>query len=182
MNDNLRKALVYIVLFIAAAFALPQQAKADTYGDMFAATDWLAKKYGVVVYTGQEPMESDTYGYSYGNTIVFNSFYISNPDVLQANLVSDVLTGFHRGANCTPAQLVAAHEFAHVLDYLTGYSARYELAYAVSTGTVSGNVSGYSFNEDGTVNEAEALADAFTAVECDNPTPAESALYGMLTS
>lgn len=180
----MRSFIVHAVLVIAAVLALITQAgdaKADSYTDMFAATDWLAKKYGVAVYVDQEPMAPGMYGYTVGNRIVFSSDYIADPALLRAHMASDVAHGFHPGEQCSAEQIVAAHEFAHVLDNFGGRSARYELVYALYNG-LSGEVSGYSFNADGSVNYGEALADAFVAVECDVPTPAEAALYEMLVS
>ena len=69
-----------------------------------------------------------------------------------------------------------AHEFGHVLNNLTGRTAQGELAYAVSQG-MTGTVSGYALT-----SYSEALAESVAAVECDVPTPAEQALYTMLTT
>lgn len=159
-----------------AALAGSPTATADAYGDMFAAVDWLAQKYGVFVYTDHAPMDYGVYGVTSGDVITFNSGYIANPDLLRRDITADVNSGYHPGANCSPEQLVAAHEFAHVLDNLTGRSARAEADYAIANG-LTGEVSGYAMTSTG-----EALAEAFVAVECDVPTPAENALYVMLTT
>lgn len=172
--------VVVALAVVAGVTAAP--AAANTYREFFDSVDWLADKYGAgTVYVGHEPMEEGSYAWSSGRTIMLNSYYIDNPEQLWVDLNRDVMHGFHPGRMCTPAELVAAHEFAHVLDYLSGYSARTELEYAIVNG-LSGEVSGYSFNSDGTVNHGEALADAFLAVECDEPTNAELALYEMLTT
>lgn len=167
----------------AVAAAAPVAAHADTYGDMFAAVDFLATKYGMgTVYVSTAPMADDVYGRSSGRNIVFNSRYINNPALLNSDMVSDVAHGFHPGMKCSAGQIVAAHETAHVLDYVTGYTAETELVTAINNGELRGVLSGYSFNANGSVNPAEALADAMVAVECDTPTAAELALYTMLTT
>lgn len=164
-----------LAIIIAALLASPV-ATADTYYNMYAATDWLAKKYNVHVYTANEWMEDGTYAITDGDTIVFNSAYVNNPDQLMADMTNDMLTGWHHGLRCTPEQYIAAHEFGHVLDNLDGHTADYELAYALSQG-LSGFVSGYAVT-----NYDEALAESFAAVECDTPTPVEQSLYTMLTT
>jgi hypothetical protein len=161
------------VAFGAAIMTGPV-AKADTYDAMFEATDWLARKYGVIAYTNHQWMEYGTYAVTVGDTITFNTGYVENPDILRRDLTADVIAGYHRGANCTPEQYVAAHEFAHVLDNLTGHTADYELDYALANG-LSGEVSTYALE-----SYDEAIAEAFAAVECDAPTPAEQAIYDML--
>lgn len=173
-----KKALIAASALVCVT---PIQANADSYDAMFAATDWLARKYGVVVYTNHQPMEYGVYGLARGNTITFNSGYIGNPDLLRRDVTTDIMLGWHPGAHCSPEQYVAAHEFAHVLNYLTGYNANTELVMALSSG-LTGEVSGYSLYEDGSVNYEEAIAEAFAAVECDVPSPAEHAIYVMLTT
>lgn len=161
---------------LAAATVYAPHARADGYDDMFAAVDWLAHKYGVYVYTGSMPLPYDTYAATSGNTIMFNSLYTDDPALLRAHLTEDVMAGYHHGVNCSPEQLVAAHEFAHVLDNLTGQTARTELSNALANG-FDGEVSGYAVT-----SIPEAIAEAFTAVECDVPTPAEETIYRMLTT
>lgn len=166
---------------VVVGVGLAAPTHADSYTAMFDAVDFLAHKYGVSAYTTHEPMEYGTYGATYGNLIVFNTGYINNPDLLHADVAADVWSGFHRGMHCSPEQMVAAHEYAHVLDNATDHTARSELVQALAEG-LSGEVSGYSLNDDGTVNYPEALANAFVAVECDVPTPAEQTIYVMLTT
>ena len=158
----------------AGALQAAPTASADTYGELFAAVDWLASKYGVIAYTRHAPMEYGTYAVAQYDTITFNSGYVGRPDLLARDMVADVASGYHRGMHCTPEQALAAHEFAHVLDNLTGRTARTELSYALAGG-MTGEVSGYAVT-----SIAEAIAEAFTAVECDVPTPAEQAIYDML--
>ena len=146
---------------------------------MWTAVNFLGNKYGIVAYTTYTQLEDGVYGRASGNQIMFNSTYVFNPQLLRDDLTNDVINGYHRGVNCTPEQWVAAHEFAHVLDFTRGFEARTELVVALDNG-LTGQVSGYSVDDEGYVNIPEALAEAFTAVECDTPTPAEVALYEML--
>jgi hypothetical protein len=154
-------------------------AKGDTYGDLFYWTDWMAKKYGVQIYVAEEGLPPHIYGISQGNTIVYNSYYTANPAELHASMSQDVADGYHPGKYCTATQIVAVHESAHVIDWYNGRSGEAELRAAVAGG-MSGYVSAYSFNSDGSINYGEALADAMVAVECDDPTDAEVAMWEML--
>jgi hypothetical protein len=151
-------------------------ANADTYSDLYAATDWLARKYGIFVYTSHQWMDYGVYAITQGDTITFNTGYINNPDILRRDVTNDVMSGWHPGLRCTPEQYVAAHEFGHVLDNLSGHTADYELSAAISQG-LTGRVSGYALT-----SYDEALAESVAAVECDTPTPAEQAIYTMLTT
>lgn len=164
-------------LFIGFGLLAAAPAKPQGYSAMFEAVDWLARKYGVFVYTAHEPMEYGVYARTIGDLIVFNSGYVNDPDLLRADMTADVVSGYHPGAHCSPEQALAAHEFAHVLDYLTGFTTEGELDYALTTGQLAGEVSGYSLE-----SYNEAIAEAFTAVECDVPSPAEQAIYTMLTT
>lgn len=182
IKNRFTKAIIAAAGAVALVAGQAAVAKADTYDELFYWVDWMAQKYGLgTVYVAEAPLPPGVYGASQGTTIVFSTAYVENPGKLQADLAADVAEGFHPGRGCTATQYLAAHESAHVLDYLTGYSARYELATAIKNG-LSGQVSGYSFTDDGDVNLGETLADAMAAVECDTPTPAESAIYGMLTT
>lgn len=176
----MRNIVINAILCVAALFTIPAlgapEANADSYDEMHAAVAFLANKYGVIAYTAHQPMEYGIYARAYGDTIVFNTGYVNNPDQLRADMTADVISGYHVGLHCSPEQALAAHEFAHVLDYLTGYTARDELNYALANG-LTGEVSGYSLTSDG-----EALAEAFTAVECDVPNDVEMTLYRMLTT
>lgn len=177
-------AALFAALMSIGVVAAPPAAAQEppAFQELFHWVDWLADKYGTgTIWVSHEYMEYGVYGKSRGNEIVFSSDYVYNPDELHYDMSSDVAHGFHPGERCSAIQILAAHEFAHVVDYIGGYTAQYELEYAVESG-MSGEVSGYSFHQDGSVNYPEALADAFVAVECDDPTPAEQAIYEMLTT
>lgn len=176
--SKLRTQLLLAMIAAGAAMVVGpvMKANADSYNDMFNAVDWLAHKYGVTVYTDQQPMEYGTYAVTSGDVITFNSGYTANPALLRRDVSSDVWSGYHHAAKCTPEQYVAAHEFGHVLDNLTGSTADTELQTALANG-LTGTVSGYAVT-----NIREALAESFAAVECDTPTPVERTLYTMLTT
>ena len=178
------KKLAAAVALALAAMGTAPTATADqaVYNDFVHWVDWMAKKYDLgTVYVGYRALDSTTYAQAQGTQIWFNSYFIANPDVLWADMRSDVDTNYHNGAKCSPTQIIAAHESAHVLDNLTGHTARAELDYALASG-LTGTVSGYSLNADGSVNLGEALASAMVAVECGYPTEAEGILYNMLTT
>lgn len=176
------------VLAAAPANTDTGSANADattTYGELFHWVDAMAVKYQMgTVYVGQQYLQSNYYGKTTGSTVMFNTSYVQNPAKLTADWASDAAINYHPGhpgAPCSAEQLVAVHESAHVLDNVTGRTAQRELADAIANG-LTGELTGYSFNADGSVNLGEALADAMVAVECDTPTPAEQALYTILTT
>lgn len=174
--------LAFVTASTLGLIGAPVASAQSTYDDLVHWVDWMAKKYDMgTIYVAQESMPEGTYGETRGRTITFNSYYINNPQQLQSDLSNDVANEYHPGEQCTATQILAAHESAHVLDYITGWTADYELEFALENG-FSGEVSGYSINEDGTPNYPEALADAMVAVECDTPTPAEKAIYTMLVT
>jgi hypothetical protein len=173
---KIKLAMASVLATVGLAVAPCAHADTGTYNNMFTAVDWLARKYGVHVYTGYEPMKGGTYAVTRYDTIVFNSVYIDNPDLLRHDVAYDVQSGWHPGIRCTPEQYIAAHEFGHVLDNFSGHTADYELIDALSNG-LTGTVSGYALT-----SYDEALAESVAAVECDEPTPAEQAIYTMLTT
>lgn len=151
-------------------------AHADVFDEFYRAVDWLGDKYGVTVYVSSEPLPYGTYASTRGDTITLNSGYVADPEALVVDIASDMSTGYHRAAKCTAPQAIAAHEFAHALDYLNGGGTRAELLAALRSG-FGGEVSGYALQSPG-----EAIAESFAAVECDTPTPAEQAIYLMLVN
>lgn len=178
----MKKIVAAAALALAAMATAPTASAQPVYDDFFYWVDWMADKYDMgTVYVGFEPMDSGTYGATQGNRVWINSFYVENPDELWEAMRADVDQNYHNGARCTPTQIIAAHESAHVLDNITGRTARVELANALAYG-LSGEVAGYSFRDDGTVNLGEALASAMVAVECGTPSQAELTLYTMLTT
>jgi len=174
--------LASILTAISLIAAPPSHA--TVYDEFFATVDYMAKKYGMgMVFVSQQVMDPDTYAMTEGTSIWFNTLYLNDPDELYASMRSDVQHDFHPGWNCSAAQILGVHESAHVLDTLTGRSAWTEVraTYGDQVTSLYGQLSGYSF-QDGWLDISEALADAMVAVECDVPTPAESALYYMLTT
>lgn len=188
MSADRVRLLLALMLGGAAMMLGPVMAAApasadNAYDELFHYVDVMAVKYGMgTVQVGQRYMEADTYAATSGSTIMFNTTYVENPAQLTAYMAHDVARHYHPGVNCSATQSVAVHEAAHVLDNITGRTARRELADAIANGLSSGELSGYSFDADGNLLPGEALADAMVAVECDTPTPAEMALYTMLTT
>jgi hypothetical protein len=182
----MRTLIVNFILIIAALLTIPAQADAqtNTYDEIFATVDWMAKKYELgTVWVGVEPMEDATFGYAGNGQVTFNSRWVYDPAGLDEAMAYNVATGVHPGANCTAAQSIAVHETAHIIDERNGHEARYEALAVFGNGSgLHGELSSYSFDDSGYLNPGEALANAVLAVECDTPTAAELTLYEMLTT
>lgn len=152
------------------------------YDAMFSTVQYMSNKYGlgnINVYTA--PKETATYGQTYTNNITFNSVLIENPALLERNFSEDI-ANYWIPSGCGAAQAVAIHESAHVIDWETGRSAHSEFYALYNSVQPRGWLSGYSYNKDGTVNVAEALANAVVAVECGSANINERQLYDLLTS
>lgn len=150
------------------------------YDAMLATVQYMIDKYHIAeVDVQMAPLGEDVYGRSQGTLIEFNSTLVKNPALLEAHMAEDVAVGWIPGG-CSPAQTVAIHESAHVLDYVTGKTAHNEAIAAYGGQVVE--LSGYSFDQNGVVDLDEALANAMVAVECGTATPLEADLYRMLTT
>lgn len=176
MPDTIRVLIATAVASAGLVLLPAPTADADVFGEFYNAIDWLGDKYDVFVYVSSAPMEHGVYAETVGDTITLNSEYNANPDSFHADVASDMSTGYHRAAKCSAPAAIAAHEFAHVLDYLTNFTTRAELLAALNSG-FGGTVSAYALKSPG-----EAIAESFAAVECDVPTPAEQAIYTMLVN
>lgn len=151
------------------------------YDEMLSTVQYMIDKYQlghVDVYTA--PM-TDKYGQSYANGIAFNSMFIADPALLEANFARDTASGWIP-SGCDAARTVAIHESAHVMDWVTGGSAHSEFYALYNPVQPPGWLSGYSYNADGTVNVAEALANSVVAVECGSATVYDWQLYNLLTT
>ncbi|QHB37464.1 hypothetical protein SEA_LEOPARD_58 [Mycobacterium phage Leopard] len=145
------------------------------------AVGMISSKYGtgdIVVTTAWMPAHVMAKANSQG--IVVNRMWtygIMDGDAMEA---AGVEAGYHPGG-CSAATATAIHEAAHVLDTRSYNEARYELIEKYGTGeSLHGLLSGYSFNDDGTLNVPEALAEAFQAVECGVANATEQELWHML--
>lgn len=177
------KIAISSILVVVGLMVAPQghASPYPVYDTMVNTVQYMVDKYGLGdVHVDAAPL-SDAYGQTRGNYIVFNSTLIANPDQLEALFASDVASGWIPGG-CSAAQEVAIHESAHVLDWRTGQSARSEFYAFYNSVQPGGLLPAYSYNADGSVNVAEALANAVVAVECGTADQAERQLYELLTT
>ncbi|QRY51754.1 hypothetical protein [Mycolicibacterium septicum] len=132
---------------------------------------------GTVVTTSFLPM--GMYAGAGGRMIMFNDLYFSWPDVVNGMLHYDVDHGFHPPlGRCSPAEFIAYHESAHIIDQQRGKTPR--MALTARYGGLTGlPLSGYSFI-DGILNPGEALAEAFAAVQCNGGNPLERDIAALL--
>jgi hypothetical protein len=140
----------------------------------------LERKYGIgdIVVTTGFIGGPDVFAGANADGIIVNKFTSTQPpEKIADQLVDDVAMGYHRGG-CTGPTLVAVHETAHVIDARRGYIGRARLAAAAPY--MTGSIAGYSFNADGSLNPAEAVAEAFQAVECGSATAVDYQIYEML--
>lgn len=103
----------------------------------------------------------------------------STPAQINAAVASDVASGYHNGG-CDGVATIAVHETAHVIDQRRGFIGRARLA--KNAATMTGEIAGYSFNSDGSLNPAEAVAEAFQAVECGSASAVDYEIYRMLVN
>jgi hypothetical protein len=114
-----------------------------------------------------------------GRTIFLEETYAEFPHVFNRDVAENVEHGYFP-SGCTPARLIAIHEFGHVLDNQNGRRARQALAQLASSGQLEGTLTGYSFHNDGTLHPGEALANAFAAVHCGTANALEHRIFQLL--
>lgn len=114
--------------------------------------------------------------------IGFNIQITTNKALLDWLMQQDENAHFHPPlGHCTPVELLASHETAHAIDFAHNKTADTELVALVGDGhTLHNQLSGYSFNDDGTINPPEALAEAFASVRCNGGNSAEQQLAQLL--
>jgi hypothetical protein len=155
---------------------------AATMQQFVDAVGVLERKYGtgdIVVATGFIGGYS-AYASANANGITVNKFTSTqSPEEIAGRLADDVALGYHRGG-CTGPTLIAVHETAHVIDARRGWIGSERLA--ANAAYMTGTIAGYSFHEDGSLNPAEAVAEAFQAVECGTANATDFQIYEMLVS
>lgn len=95
----------------------------------------------------------------------------------EASRADDIASGYHN-PGCNAVAAIAIHETAHVIDWRQGFIGRQRLANAAPY--MSGELSKYSFDPVGNLDPAEAIAEAFQAVECGSADAVEYELHSML--
>ncbi len=185
---------IALVLFIVAAITLGAGvAKADSVAwvepddnriimqEIIDAVTYVEYKYSTGPITvGTAWLEPNVFAAANGAGIIINKQYSTGTlERLNGELADDIATGYHN-AGCSPARTIALHEAAHVIDHRRGLSPRYQLDYEAANLDLRGYLAGYSFTPYGELDEAEALAEAFQAVECGTANAVEHELYSML--
>lgn len=134
---------------------------------------------GIVV--GTEPISVNAYAYATDGKIMFNDAYASNPRLIAEMMAYDVRAKFHPPlGHCTPAEFLAYHEAAHIIDRAHNRIAHISLRLSYGDGnSLRAELSGYSFGPTG-LAPAEALAEAFAAVNCNGGNRSERALHDLL--
>lgn len=191
----LKKLVAVFALTMIGATASPLQAQpllihtawdADDspvlVDDITRAVNGIAVKFpevrGATVTSELEPI--GVYAYALRPKIALNDLYMSDPEIFNAMVHDDVEAGFHPSlGKCSPAEFVAIHESAHLIDQGKGKAPRTELVKRWLGGEGFPNLSGYSFR-NGALNPGEALAEAFAAVICNGGNASEQALYDIL--
>lgn len=192
-------AISLLVLVVTLAIVFSTQARADSWSwfdendnrqIMQEVADALAD---VELLFGTGPLEARTgvvgavtiYAVADGTGITINKAWSTRTyEWMAQHIEADIAAGYHN-AGCTPIRTVALHEAAHVIDNLRGGMPSAQAQAALGYGPrpeLVGELSGYSFNDDGSVNAGEALAEAFQAAMCGSAGPAEMELYEMLVS
>jgi hypothetical protein len=116
------------------------------------------------------------------HTITFEETYAEMPYAFEIDVNRNIRDNYFPGG-CTPARLVAIHEFGHVLDNTRGRRARMVVQQLYGSGIqLQGMLTGYSFNDNGTLAIGEALANAFAAVQCGTANALERNLFQILTT
>lgn len=186
-----------VILIVTLAIVFATQARADSWSwfdeddnrqIMQEVADALADV-ELLFETG--PLEARTgwvgavtvFAVADGTGITINKAWSTRSYEWMAQHVNaDIAAGYHNGG-CTPIRTVALHEAGHVINNLRGGLPTMEAQAAVGyrpRPELRGELSGYSFNEDGSVNAGEAIAEAFQAVMCGSGGTVEQALYEML--
>lgn len=123
------------------------------------------------------------YATAFEHTISFNDSYLSSPETFQQMVERDVRNGFHPPlGRCSAVQYLAYHETAHVIHRSRDDKAIEE---AVTRWfgdglLLRGFLAEYSFNMNGSINPAEAMAEAFASVRCNGGNLAEWELRKIL--
>ena len=160
----------------------------DTMAEIIATAQFMVNEYphiltqGVIFETAvlDRPL---AYASASGNKIKLAEHYASDPEGLARNVSADVDSGYHPPLGwCTPAQFLVIHETVHVMDNMQGHQPRLTLHELVSppSDLAYEVLVAYSFNPDGSLNAAEALAEAGASVICNGGNEYEQVIAGLV--
>jgi hypothetical protein len=117
----------------------------------------------------------------HGNIVVSRNVS-TDPAKWEAYFRNDLAQDYHHGGSCSGQRYTGFHEAAHQLDFADSELAEWEVTQKYGDGAGL-PLSGYSFHpSDGTIDPAEALAEAFAAVKCGAANSVEWDLYSLLTT
>lgn len=122
------------------------------------------------------PLPIGVYAVAGKRRIAVNDLYFSWSDIVNKMVQYDVQEGFHPPlGRCEPAEFLALHESAHIIDQARQSAIRFA---ALALYSDLKGLSGYSYR-DGQLNPGEAVAEAFAAVQCGGGNEAEQKLYAL---
>lgn len=131
---------------------------------------------GATVTSEVEPI--GVYAYAARPKPAFNDLYLSHPAIFNSMIHYDVEHGFHPSLGiCSPAEFVAYHEAAHLIDQGKDLAPRKRLVERVLDGETFPGLPTYAY-----VGPGEALAEAFASVTCNGGNATEQDLYEVLTN
>lgn len=180
-------------LFIAPVAIDPLVIKSEFDGksdptvafEVIEAVNRVALKHPEVrdtVVTG-EPMEKGVYAAAANKKITFNVEYTSDRRRLEASVALDIASRFHPPlGRCSPAELLAYHESAHIIDQAHDREPQRRLNEMYTLGRIQWrDLSGYSFwYETSIFRPGEALAEAFASVQCNGGNATERQIAALL--
>lgn len=127
---------------------------------------------------GTHSMQDEVYGYAKDGRIMFNTLYMSDRAKFEQSIRADIAEGFHPALGwCSPAELMAFHEAAHIIDRRRNLVPRQSLLRDYGTGrALLTSLPGYAFTLRG-LNAGEAMAEVFASVHCNGGNSVERHLF-----
>lgn len=127
---------------------------------------------------GTHAMQEGVYGYAKNNRIMFNTLYMADRAKFEQAVYEDIAVGFHPELGwCSPAELLAFHEAAHIIDRRRDLFPRKALSRDYGSGaSLRGSLPGYAFTRSG-LNAGEAMAEVFASVHCNGGNGVERRLF-----
>lgn len=173
---------IFIAAPIAAAPTLINSAyeRSSIMEQVFNAVNDVAMEYPEVrgVKIVSKPIMPGVYAFAGDGKITFNSLYTSKTSLFNSMVRDDVKMGFHPHlGHCTPAELLAIHESAHIIDQTRNRAPKIALIRMFRV--VPRDLAGYSYNE-GALNPGEALAEAFASVKCNGGNATERKIAALI--
>lgn len=127
---------------------------------------------------GTHAIQYGVYAYAKDNRIMFNTLYMTHRTKFEQSIRDDIAAGFHPELGwCSPAELLAFHEAAHIIDRKRDLLPRKSVVRIHGTGEHLRSVlPGYAFTVNG-LNAGEAMAEVFASVYCNGGNAVERRLF-----